>query len=39
MEIPRIELGASYMQSMRSATEVYPLMHSLEAESDKHTSD
>ena len=39
MEIPRIELGASYMQSMRSTTELYPLMYSLEVESDKHTFD
>lgn len=25
MEMPRIELGASYMQSMRSTTELHPL--------------
>ena len=26
MEMPRIELGASYMQSMRSTTELHPLL-------------
>ena len=26
MEIARIELGASYMQSMRSTTELHPLL-------------